>query len=303
MNSDILTAAEASSKLAEITWAQCMSKYSPCPTLSSIDSVADQESMPERYHASAASSTTTPAVTIATPPDLDTSKRAVAYAQQLDRLHRRTLVSARYQADIEPLRSSATQTAPSTKTSAAKTTAPVSSIAPGRAPHQIPGHYECIEGLDAEAASSTKTQVATTFKSGEARREKFSRHHPHIPGSLDIVEEWSSKDSDILFDHEVDGGLQESGMEAKTKKTKRAVERALLHKCLAKAEKKHTEQLVDQYQCKDQETQATSEKDQQGAKKLSGKRKQTEEDDWVILEDPRELYVMVNNRTTRQKEA
>ncbi|KAI4285087.1 MAG: hypothetical protein L6R38_000928 [Xanthoria sp. 2 TBL-2021] len=286
MNSDILTAAEASSKLAEITWAQ-----------------SDQESMPERYHASAASSTMTPAATVAAPPDLNTSERTVAYAQQLDRLHRRAPVSARYQADVERLRSSATQTAPSTKTSAAKTTAPVSSIVPGRAPHQIPGHYGCIKGSDAEAASSTKTEAATTLKKGEARSEKFSGHHPHIPGSFDIREDWSPEDCDLLFDHEVDGELQGSGMEAKTKKTKRAVETALLHKCLATAEKKLPEQLVDHYKCNDQETQATSEKNQQGAKELNGKRKQTEEDDWVIVKDPRELYVMVDHKTTRQKKA
>ncbi|KAI4104669.1 MAG: hypothetical protein LQ339_003747 [Xanthoria mediterranea] len=241
---------------------------------------------------------------MAAPSDLNVlAERGLAYIQQRDRLIRRTLASARYPDEIERLRSLAIRTAPLPETSAAKTTTPVSPILPGRAPRQIPEQYGSIKGSHAAAASSTKIQAATTLENEEARSKQISGRHPGMPGALDIFEKLNADERNLLFGHKVDGGLQGSGMWAKAKKTDRAVERALLHKCLTKAEPAQREQSVDHHQSTDPGTYATSEKDQPGAKKLNGKRKEIEDDDWVIVTDPRQLFVVVNNETTRQKEA
>ncbi|KAI4227338.1 MAG: hypothetical protein L6R36_002481 [Xanthoria steineri] len=250
-----------------------------------------------------------PAATVATPPDLNVAERGLAYIQQRNRRIRRALESARYPDDIEPLMSLATGTAPLPETSAAKTTAPVSLIVPGRAPRQIPEHYYgyikdgYIKGFDAEAASSTKIQAATTLANEEAHSKEISGRYPGMPGAVDIFEKLNVDERNLLFGHDVDGGLQGSRMWAKAKKTDRAVERALLHKCLTKAEPAQREQSVDHHQSTVPGTQAISEKDLPGAQKLNGKPKQNEDDDWVIVTDPRELYVVVHNTTTRQKEA
>ena len=254
--------------------------------------------MTERYHSPAATSTMA-----------NVAERGLAHIQQRDRQIRRALASARSPANTELLRSLAIQTDPLPETSAAKTTAPVSLIVPGRAPRQIPEHYYgyikdgYIKGFDAEAASSTKIQAATTLENEESHSKENSGRHPRMPGALDMFEKLNADERNLLFGHNVDGGLQGSRMWAKAKKTDRAVERALLHKCLTKAEPAQREQSVDHHQSTDPGTQATSEKDQPGAQKLNGKPKQNEDDDWVIVTDPRELYVVVHNTTTRHKEA
>ncbi|KAL8658270.1 MAG: hypothetical protein Q9226_001117, partial [Calogaya cf. arnoldii] len=167
---------------------------------------------------------------------------------------------------------------PSTTTASAKTTTSVGSTVPDHGPYRIPDHFGSVI-----ASSSITTQAATTPKDGGARRVKFSARHPHMP-SVDLLEPWRPKDSDLLFDPEVDGGLQESDMEAKTKKPHKTMESALPRDCLAKTEKKHPEKSMSH---KDQGTPATSgKKDPHGANELEPKQEETKADDWVIVKDP-----------------
>ncbi|KAL8850590.1 MAG: hypothetical protein Q9221_004460 [Calogaya cf. arnoldii] len=219
--------------------------------------------MSERPNVSTASPSTTPAAVPAAPPDWIKAEHDDTQIYER-RVHRR--VAARYEADVERCSGSSTiRQRPSITTAAAKTTAPVGSTVPDHGPYRIPDHFGSVI-----ASSSITTQAATTLKDGGARRVRFSARHPHMP-SVDLLEPWRPKDCDLLFDREVDGALQESDMEAKTKtyKTMR---------------REHPQKSVS---FKDQGTQAKSgKKDPQGASDMKGKQEEAEEDDWVIVKDP-----------------
>ncbi|KAL8909260.1 MAG: hypothetical protein Q9171_005116 [Xanthocarpia ochracea] len=55
--------------------------------------------------------------------------------------------------------------------------------------------------------------------------------------------------------------------------------------------------------CMEKGTKASTENDNQGTAEGKDKGKQATDDDWVIVKDPRDLYVVVDYKTPRQKSA
>lgn len=109
--------------------------------------------------------------------------------------------------------------------------------------------------------------------------------------------------SHFRLDHGIHGGLQGPRIEDKTKKSNRVTERGVLRGCLAKRDEQRPEQLVDDELCMDKGTQTPRGKDQQGITEGNCQREQSTEDESVIVTDPKDLYVVVDTKTTREENA
>ncbi|KAL8859132.1 MAG: hypothetical protein Q9178_004395 [Gyalolechia marmorata] len=230
-----------------------------------------------------------PARTSAAPLGLKAPERGLASAQHEERLaYRRALKGyVTYRAHMRRLGSSVTKPTSSNATSVVNSAASGRSTVPGLTPPHVSDPYGSAKGLDDEAAPSTtipavSTLTSTTSPTSETREahgEKFSIRQPRMPGSF--AADWdppSTNGGNCGFVH---GGFLQS---------------------VTKAEQK-PEQLRDRPERKNQEIQATHGKSQQVTVKGKKKGKQAADDDWVIVKDPRDLYVVVDRKTPRQRSA
>ncbi|KAL8729633.1 MAG: hypothetical protein Q9166_004582 [cf. Caloplaca sp. 2 TL-2023] len=150
-----------------------------------------------------------------------------------------------------------------------------------------------IPPTEPSTAKSAAPIISTAPESARAIVNGPSASRGYLPGSFpDCTDE---SDHGVFNDF-----LKWYDMKAKTGKSARVPEKGALRERLAEVTKE-MEKLKEDYERKHPCTHFEADKKQQNLEGGNDQQEQAADDDWIIVKETKELFVIVDNKTTRQK--